>query len=736
MARIVPRNAFGAPGYTHENWGASRQTEGSDKWLSPEGITAAVNITNTVGGALSNAVSQKMDRDKILNELDVGKKLSRMAREAKLEGEGDKVAALQKAILAQGGKLANYGADAKYGSETEAALKGLQDKRAQKIFGKGGRADQFTQYDLAQKEAGSYLDRIIAGVGEVGIPIGGGQEANIGFAGAGDPVAMEAARLRAQGMEEQALARQSAAAAYRQAAGAETMAQRRAATSSALSAYDRRRAPTLLGQLAGEGQQAITEDLKRLFPGRKPQPRSMGRGAPQPLARDMEKDLARSERNLKVGELAMKYQSGKGFSNNGFRKLSEGEIDKANLAGSGDVWIPKNEFLSKSTKAKLKSTDLAVRRQGYAEALAEAESAKDVSDTLGNQLSDRVESQRKAHNHMTRTKGLSMTRGRDQMAPFMEDPRYAQAIGGIDLTREEGSSVRIVDGVPYLNGEAPIQQLQDGGYVYPSGETLSGEDVSQLTGGAASTSANADASPPGPRSTAQQADRKTIENFGSDSDIEAMRKKAKETIIPASEPAPVKETEKPKVAKSPELPPKTKKKKPRRKRNLEELRKKLNDDLKEDESPRVAAAKQETKRRKAKATKPSSTLTMGTAQQSLQDELARSAREENRRGEAPLAKKKKRKKVAKPVERRGRRKINLSEDYKKEDTVTGYKVVRKNQKPRSKKRKSIDKYINQTPKLRFPKNAELRREFIQFAMKNGLEQAKVKFGFAQASAGQ
>lgn len=706
MARIVPRNAFGAPGYTHENWGASRQTEGSDKWLSPEGITAAVNITNTVGGALSNAVSQKMDRDKILNELDLGKKLSRMAREAKLEREGEKVAALQKAILAQGGKLANYGADAKYGSETEAALKALQDKRAQKIFGKGGRADQFTQYDLAQKESGSYLDRIIAGVG-------GGEN---------DPVVMEAARLRAQEMEEQALARQSAAAAYRQAAGAETMAQRRAATGAALSAYDRRRAPTLLGQLAGEGQQAITEDLKRLFPGRKPQPRSMGRGAPQPLARDMEKDLARSERNLKVGELAMKYQSGKGYSNNGFRKLSDGEIDKANLAGSGDVWIPKNEFLSKSTKAKLKSTDLAVRRQGYAEALAEAESAKDVSDTLGNQLSDRVESQRKAHNHMTKTKGFSMTRGRDQMAQFMEDPLYAQAIGGMDLAREEGSSVRIVDGVPHLNGEAPIQQLGDGGYVYPSGETLSGEDVGKLTGGATSTSVNTGVLPPGPGSTAQQADNRTVQNFGSDSDIEAMRKKAKETIIPASDPAPVKETKKPKVAKSPKPPPKTKKKKPRRKQNLKELSKKLNEDLKEDESPRAAAAKRETKRRKAKATKPSSTLAMGITQQSLLDEQARAAREENRQGEAPLAKKKKRKKVAKPVQRK--------------KTLTGDKVLKKRNRPLTKREKKIIKirnYIRSNPALR--RNKERKESFYKLALSKDLETAKAKFG-AQASAGQ
>ncbi len=268
MARIVPRNAFGAPGYHHKEWGASRQTEGSDKWLSPEGVKTAVAITNTVGGALSNVVSEKMERDAITDEIELGRKLSAMAKKAMVQREGADVAALQKAILAQGGKLPKYGADAEWGSETMEALKGLQDKRAVKLFDKGARGSQFTEYDLAQKAAGGPVDRIIAQAGSA-----------LGFEGS-NPVAMEAARLEAQAIEDKALARQSAAEGYRLAAGAETMAQRKAASDLSMKAYDRRRAATLTGQLAGEGQSAITEDLKRLFPGRKPQKRGGSGAAP------------------------------------------------------------------------------------------------------------------------------------------------------------------------------------------------------------------------------------------------------------------------------------------------------------------------------------------------------------------------------------------------------------------------------------------------------------------------
>jgi len=69
-------------------------------------------------------------------------------------------------------------------------------------------------------------------------------------------------------------------------------------------------------------------------------------------------------------------------------------------------------------------------------------------------------------------------------------------------------------------------------------------------------------------------------------------------------------------------------------------------------------------------------------------------------------------------------------ERKRRETVGGYKVVRKSKK--TKKQKAIFNFIRQTPKLKFAKNKKLRRDFFDFAMKNGLEQAKVKFGFAQA----
>ena len=72
MARILPQSVF-RRGFDHQSWGADRRTAGSDQWLAPEGVKAAVAITDTVGGVVSSAVQKKMGRDKILDQLSMGK---------------------------------------------------------------------------------------------------------------------------------------------------------------------------------------------------------------------------------------------------------------------------------------------------------------------------------------------------------------------------------------------------------------------------------------------------------------------------------------------------------------------------------------------------------------------------------------------------------------------------------------------------------------------------------------
>ena len=509
MARILPQSVF-RRGFDHQSWGADRRTAGSDQWLAPEGVKAAVAITDTVGGVVSSAVQKKMGRDKILDQLSMGKEISRLAREAKADKTGAKVLELQKRLLAEGEKLPRFGADGSWGSESESALIRSQDKRAKALFGKNARPEQFNQYDMAQKESGNPFSRIVAGT------------QSLFGADEGEYAIMQANQARAEEFEDQALARQSAAAAYRQAAGAETMGQRREATGAAMSAWDRRRAATLSGQAAGEGQQAITQDLKRLFPGRKPQKRSGG-GSSMGLPRDTERDYRRSEANVKAGELALAYQKGgSSFANSpgNFRRLDERDAGVIGAKGTeGGVWIPLPQHLSKETNAKLKSTDPNIRRQGLSEAVAVARQAEQLSNTMGKRLPESVKKQQETHTWFSRNRGLMKTiRASDPRSEkFFGDKRYGRATQGIQFN----------DPLDQTGGDGGGQGTGGQGGGLTLAEPNPWDDTS-----------NEPRQAVGPAATAEEVDKQQSVLFGGKADLEAMQGKAAPPAQPEAKPAP------------------------------------------------------------------------------------------------------------------------------------------------------------------------------------------------------
>ena len=526
MARILPQSVF-RRGFDHQSWGADRRTAGSDQWLAPEGVKAAVAITDTVGGVVSSAVQKKMGRDKILDQLSMGKEISRLAREAKADKKGAKVLELQKRLLAEGEKLPRFGADGSWGSESESALIRSQDKRAKALFGKNARPEQFNQYDMAQKESGNPFSRIVAGT------------QSLFGADEGEYAIMQANQARAEEFEDQALARQSAAAAYRQAAGAETMEQRRDATGAAMSAWDRRRAATLSGQAAGEGQQAITQDLKRLFPGRKPQKRSGGGGRRMGLPRDVERDYRRSEANVNSGQLALAYQKGgNSFANSPgtFRQLSEREANIAGMKGTkGGVWIPASRYLSKTTNDKLRSTDRNVQAQGFREAVDEARRSEQLASNLGKRLPEEVKKQRAAHDFFSKGKSTTMYRSSDHpdVDAFFGDPLYARSIQGFgfdttaptDQTGGGGGS----QGADRLPGNSRNNSVTGAVLEQPQGDTsfrLGGEPgpVEEVL--------------VGPAATAEEVDNQQAVLFGGKADLEAMQGRAGPPAQPEAKPAP------------------------------------------------------------------------------------------------------------------------------------------------------------------------------------------------------
>lgn len=543
MARVISQSPFRRD-YQNTRFDPSRATVGSDKWLSPEGVKAAVAITDTVGGVVANTVAKKMDKDAILKQLDEGRQMAELARLARKEGEGQKVKELQQMILAQGGALPGFGVDAKFGDETAGALRKLQQKRATQIFGKGARPEQFNQYDIAQKQQGNILSRGFEGMRALM-----GDDARYNE--------MQAAADRAQALEDRALARRSAAAAYRRAAGAETMAERRAATADAMSAFDRQRAATLSGLAAGQGQQQIAQNLQRLFPGRRPQRVSSGRTGLEGLPRDIEKDFQRSESNLKQGQLALKFQKENGYASPAFRKLSNQEALLGNF--TSDQYIPSSEYLPDSINQKLRSSDEDVRAQGLAEGVNYGQQSVRLAENYGEALGEAVEMQKQAHRFMSEGKGITMyaPRGSGAIRTFFNDPLYSRAIQGFDIRQQQTES-----GSGALPAGA-IGQNADGSFIF-AGDEMPSSARSKPTTGVGATAAATE--------TPQAL-------FGSDEDIAAMGGKP---------PAKKQEAKKPAAKKEVVAKPKKKKasrRRPRRKIDAEKIRAQLNDD----EPRRVAA---------------------------------------------------------------------------------------------------------------------------------------------------
>ena len=678
MARIVPKSVFGGRGYQHEGWGPSHRTKLTQQWGSPEGAKTAVALLNTVGGAVANTVERKLERNKII--------------EAK-----------------------------------RAESKALRE---------------------AEEAGGNLWDRFKASVNKttrgINIPIGGGETIGFQFDDAGDPEKMAAARLKAEAIREKALARESAALAYRKAAGAETMGQRRAATQDALTAYDRRRAATLFGRATGEGQQAITEDLKRLFPGRKPQ-RAVSQRRDPGLARDMEKDFRRSESHLRSGELAMKYQTAGGFSTDGFRRLNENDLQAGGFGAGTEVWIPAPEYLPDEVNQKLKSGDVNIYRSGLQEAALVSQRAQSLSDRLGTQLPERVKYHRGNHAKMARLQGQSKVLPRDHrdIIEGYSSEWYADATQGFDAAPPKaGNRVSISDdGMIMVNGQAPVQSTPDGGFVYPDGTVITGEDAQAIFSRQGQKRRTTRV---GPGGTAEQADQG---GFGGASDLAKMKSGgSSETPKPASKPKPEVDKSSAEYAASlkdaPRPKAKKKKRRKRRRRDPEELRKQLEDDggenrktaAKKEVKKQKAVAKKEVKKQVKKKPKPPESMT-------LQEQQEAAAKNE-RRDLGPFLpgtgrrRQRRRNNVRSETASRSRadRSQLESDPYRKEETVGGHKIVRKSK--RSKKEQAVFNFIKKTPKLKFGRNQKLRRDFYNFAMKNGLEQAKVKFGFAQASAGQ
>jgi len=558
MARIISQSPFRRD-YQTRRFDPSRATVGSDKWLSPEGVKSAVAITDTVGGVIANTIAKKMDRDAVLDNLEQGKKMAELARLARQEGQGKNVKALQQMILAEGGSLASFGADSKFGDETAGALRKLQQKRATEIFGKGARPEQFNQYDLAQQQEGNILSRGFQGVRAL---MGDDDRYN----------EMLAAQARGDRIENQALARRSAAAAYRRAAGAETMAERRAATADAMSAFDRQRAATLTGLAAGQGQQQIAQNLQRLFPSRKPQPRSTGPARMEGLPRDIEKDFARSEDNLKTGNLALAYQQD-GYSSTAFRKLSPTEA--TNGGYPKDTYVPSSQFLPKTVEAKLRSTDPNIRSQGIQEAVSFGAQAVQTANTFGDQLPGMVQKQNQAHGFMAQGKGLTMVGARNEpsVRRFFADPRYQQAIQGFSLTAAPATGGGS-GGMP----PGAIGQVGPNEFIYPNSQMPGSNQGGSVSATVPSTQVEATAA----------ATERPEALFGSDSDMAAMRgDKPKPKAEPKAESKP-KPGSAEAAAALKDFKPRKKKKRSRRRARRKVDAEKLQAQL--DEKPRQAAA--------------------------------------------------------------------------------------------------------------------------------------------------
>ena len=264
MARIVPDSVF-RRGYRPTAYKRSPGQRTADQWSSPEGVTAAWKLTDSIGGVINAAVQEKRGKQKILNEIDVTGKNIQLGRAALAAEKGDlaSVQKLQKLLSSEGyelhkSTLTGGKFDGLMGPETSDAFDSYRARQAKRL---NLTEAQIAQYGTLQERAGGPLDRLISGAGN----LVGHDASELEYA------RQQAALSRAKSIEEAALDPRSARAGYELASGAETMLQREDATDLSMNAYNRMRAATLSGQASGAGQAAIGQNLKRLFPGRKPQ---------------------------------------------------------------------------------------------------------------------------------------------------------------------------------------------------------------------------------------------------------------------------------------------------------------------------------------------------------------------------------------------------------------------------------------------------------------------------------
>jgi len=264
MARIVPDSVF-RRGSRQREYKRDAKSRTLDQWTSPEGVATAWKLTDSVGGVINAAVQEKKGRDKILSEMDSTGKMIQLNRLAESQGTPENVLKLQNALAEAGFDLPKSrkpdgSFDAAMGPETRGAMDRFKARQKGRL-----RMDpsQLSQYATLQDRAGGRLDRLVSGAGS----LVGHDASELEFK------RQQAAQSRVQALQDQALAANSAALGYDMAAGAETMAEREAATNMSLNAFDRTRAATLSGQASNQGQAAIAQNLQRLFPGRAPQKR-------------------------------------------------------------------------------------------------------------------------------------------------------------------------------------------------------------------------------------------------------------------------------------------------------------------------------------------------------------------------------------------------------------------------------------------------------------------------------
>lgn len=280
MARIVPDSPF-RRGYRKDKYGPSEMQKNLGKFASPQGIASSIKSADTIGGVLSATIMKKNRRDQLQSGIDEAKELAQLAHEARVQGpeRRAKTELLQKRLNASGarddrGRLLLVDGD--FGANTQAALDNLQKQQAGLLYGDSNKGSMFNEMARAERDSGSLGERL-----------GGRFRSMLGRETKEDVVRQAAAR-RAQQLQDDVFRARSTQQAYRAASGADLPSLRRGATQQAFAAYDRRIAPTITGQIAGLGGKATTEDLKRLFPGRRPQPRQQrsGFGGRPPMPKD------------------------------------------------------------------------------------------------------------------------------------------------------------------------------------------------------------------------------------------------------------------------------------------------------------------------------------------------------------------------------------------------------------------------------------------------------------------